>query len=134
MLLRLIPELGGDGTVWGIIAMNDTGSDTLTIFDVEMPHLGVYQGYAGWPGPVVIVGAGGVVGTFPSIAVQVQLVKDDNTPWSDWIDEDAIVRPVVPGVPRLSGSGIREALYLATGPGNHVLAASTTKGGLASLL
>jgi|SRR5579862_1772995 len=134
MLLRLTPGLGGDGTIWGVIAMNDTGSDVLTIFDVDMQHLGIYQGYAGWLGPVVIVGAGGVVGIFPTIRVQVQLVRDDNTPWSDWITEDAIVRPVVPGVPRLSGSGIREALYLATGPGNHVLAVSTTKGGLTSLL
>ncbi|KAI9864845.1 MAG: hypothetical protein M1813_002615 [Trichoglossum hirsutum] len=83
MLLRLTPGLGGDGTVWGVIAMNDTGSDVLTIFDVDMQHLGIYQGYAGWLGPVVIVGASGVVGIYPTIRVQVQLVRDDDTPWSD---------------------------------------------------
>jgi hypothetical protein len=43
MLLGLIPGLGGDGTRYGVIAMNDTGSDVLTIFDVEMPLLGIYQ-------------------------------------------------------------------------------------------
>jgi hypothetical protein len=62
------------------------------------------------------------------------MVDDNNLPWSDWILEDAIVRPMALGVPRLSGSGIREALYFGTGPGNHVLAASTTKGGLTVLL
>ncbi|KAI9781392.1 MAG: hypothetical protein M1839_005986 [Geoglossum umbratile] len=111
IIMKLTPGLGGDGTVYGITAMNDTGSDVLTIFDVEMPHLGIYQGYAGWLGPVMIVGAGGVVGIYPKIRVQVQLVRDDNTPWSDWVTEDAMVRPIAPGVPRLSGLGIREALY-----------------------
>ena len=30
MLLRLIPELGVDRTVYSVIAMNNTGSDMLT--------------------------------------------------------------------------------------------------------
>ncbi|KAI9763427.1 MAG: hypothetical protein M1840_000508 [Geoglossum simile] len=128
MLLRLIPDLGGDGTVHGIIAMNDTGSDVLTIFDADIPLLGNSDGYAGWVGPVAISDASGAVGFFPKIRVEVQMVDDNNLPWSDWILEDAIVRPVTVGVPRLSGYGIREALYFGTGPGNHVPAASATKG------
>jgi hypothetical protein len=74
--------------------MNDTGSDVLTIFDVDMPFLGNYQGYNGWVGPIVIEGAGGIVGIFQKIHVQVQMVRDDNSPWSDWILEVAIVRPL----------------------------------------
>jgi hypothetical protein len=58
--------------------MNDTGSDMLTIFDVDMPHLGNHQGYAGWIGPVVVVGAGGVVSVYPKIHVQVQLENKIN--------------------------------------------------------
>jgi hypothetical protein len=80
MLLRLILELGGDGTIWGIIAMNNTESDVLTIFDAEMQHLGIYQGYTSWHGPIMIVGVGGVVGIYLKIRVQVQLVRDNNTP------------------------------------------------------
>ncbi|KAI9766914.1 MAG: hypothetical protein M1840_006211 [Geoglossum simile] len=129
MLLRLIPDLGGDGTVHGIIAMNDTGSDILTIFDADVPFLGNFQGYAGWDGIVTVGGAGGIVGVFPKLRVQVQLVGDDNLPWSDWINGEAIIRPVGPGIPRLSGYRIREGLYFATGPGNHTLAVSTTKAG-----
>jgi hypothetical protein len=83
MLLRLTLGLGGDGTIWNVIAINDTGSDVLTIFNMNMQHLGIYQGYAGWLGPVVIVGASRVVGISPTIQIQVQLVRDDSTPWSD---------------------------------------------------
>jgi hypothetical protein len=45
MLLRLMPQFGGDGTVHGIIAMNDTGSDALTLFDTDLPLLGNIQAY-----------------------------------------------------------------------------------------
>jgi hypothetical protein len=114
--------------------MNDTGFDILTIFDVDILFLGNFQDYVGWAGFVTIGGAGGIVGVFPKLSVQVRLVGDDDLPWSDWILEEAIVRPAGPGIPRLSGYGIREALYLATGLGNHILAASTTKGGLTLLL
>lgn len=40
MLLRLMSQRGGDGTAHGVITMNDTGSDVLTLFDMDMPHLG----------------------------------------------------------------------------------------------
>src|ERR1700728_2968346 len=70
----------------------------------------------------------------PRLLVQVQLVRDDDTPWGDWIPEIAIVRQPSPNLVRLSGGGIRDALYVGTPPGNHLLAVSATKGGLASLL
>jgi hypothetical protein len=79
--------------------------------------------------------ANSTITVFPALMVEVQLVRDDNTPWGDWVDELAIVKPP-PGrnVPRLSGVGIREHLYIGTAPGNHLLAVSATKGGLTSLL
>jgi hypothetical protein len=133
MLLRLMPGLGGDGTVCGIIAMNDTGSDMLTLFTTDLPYLGNSQGYTGWLAPAGIRDASGSITFLPTILVQVQLVKDDNSSWGDWIDEWAIVRQPGPNVTRLSGVGIREVLFIGTAPGNHLLAVSTTKGGLSSL-
>ena len=56
-------------------------------------------------------------------------MRDDNTPWDDWIDEIAIVKQSGPNVPRLSGVGIRRVLYFGTAPGNHLPAVSATKGG-----
>jgi hypothetical protein len=67
MLLRLIPGLGGDGTSYGIIAINDTGSDILTIFDTDIPLLGNSDGYTGWVGPVSTVDANGAVSWFPKM-------------------------------------------------------------------
>ena len=52
------------------------------------------------------------------LAVQVQLVRNDLSPWSEWIDETAIIRPLVPGILRLSGVGIRQELHSGTAPGN----------------
>jgi hypothetical protein len=132
MLLRLTPALGGNGTTIGIIAMNDTGSDILTLFNTDLLALGNTQGYHGWLGRTGIMDATGTITFFPRILVQVQLVRDDDTPWSDWIDEDAIVKQH--GAPRLSGVGIRHVLYIGTAPGNDLLAISATKGGLTSLL
>jgi hypothetical protein len=80
MLLRLIPERGGDGTVYGIIVMNDTGSDILTLFTIDLPRLGNIQGYTGWHAPMSVIDANGNLTVFPTILVQVQPVRDDNTP------------------------------------------------------
>jgi hypothetical protein len=44
--------------------------------------------------------------------VQVQLVREDDSPWSDWISEYAVIKPASQGVPRLSGYGIRKKLYI----------------------
>jgi hypothetical protein len=114
--------------------MNDTGSDLLTLFTTDLLRLGNIQGYVGWHGLTGVMDATGLITVFPMILVLVQLVRDDNTPWSDWIDEVAIVKQPVLNVPRLSGIGIRGILYIGTAPGNHLLAISATKGGLTSLL
>ena len=134
MLLRLTPGHGGDGTVYGIIAMNDTGSDMLTLFNTDLPRLENIQGYNGWQLPTGIIDANGTTTVFQTILIQVRLVRDDNTPWSDWIDELALVKPLGPNITRLTGIGIRNVLYIGTAPGNHLLAVSATKGGLTSLL
>lgn len=49
---------------------------------------------------------------FWKLVVAVRLVIDDNTPWSDWIVEQAIVREPGPNILRLSGVGIRNAVYI----------------------
>jgi hypothetical protein len=112
MLLRLTSLLGGDGTVHGIITMNDTGPDILSLFTTDLPRLGNIQGYTGWQAPTTVIDANSGMTFFPTILVQVRLVRDDNTPWGDWIDEAAIVRQPSPGVSRLSGVGIRNVLYI----------------------
>ena len=134
MFLRLTPELGGDGTTTGIIAMNDTGSDILTIFDHDMFHLGSLDNYVGWAGSVLVNDANGGMTAFPKLFVQVQLVGNDDVPWSAWMDEVAVLKPFIDGVSRLSGSGMRSALFFGTPAGNGLLAVASTKHGLHSIL
>jgi hypothetical protein len=108
MSVRLTPQRGGDGTVYRIIVINDTGSNLLTLFDTDMSSLGNFQGYTGWIGDAEVRDASGIVNTYR----QVQLLRDDNLLWSDWINERAVVKPASQGVPRLSGYGIRKVLYI----------------------
>jgi len=114
--------------------MNNTGSNRLTLFHSDLPYLGNIQEYTGWLGPIAVQCANGTIDLYSGILVEVMLVRDDNTPWSNWCEEYAIVKPNAPGLLRLSGCGIRKVFYLGTSPGNHSLAVATTKGGLASLL
>jgi hypothetical protein len=64
MLLKLTLGLGRDRTIIGIIAMNGTGSDILTLFDTDLLALGNTQGYHGWLGRIGIMDATGTI-TFP---------------------------------------------------------------------
>jgi len=110
--------------------MNDTESDIMSLFQSDLQRLGNRLGYLGWAGNVMVACANGTTNYRRSILLEVQMVRDDGTPWSDWIEEKAIVQPDGLGLPSLSGYGIRDALYLGTSPRNHVLAVSATKGGL----
>ncbi|KFY15433.1 hypothetical protein V492_01986 [Pseudogymnoascus sp. VKM F-4246] len=135
MFVRLIPGLGGDGTALGISVLNDTGSDALSIFNSDVLQLGAgIQAYGGQVGMVRIINANGAADTCMCMLVEIQLIKDDYSPWGDWIRKRAIIRPNQPGTSSLSGPGMRDVLYFGTAPGNHTIAVSTTKGGLSSLL
>jgi hypothetical protein len=69
MLLRLTPLLGGDGTVHGIITINDTGSEILSLFTTDLLRLGNIQGYTGWQAPTAIIVANGGMTFFSTILV-----------------------------------------------------------------
>jgi hypothetical protein len=134
MRVRLTPQQGGDGTVHRIIVINDTGASRLSLYNTDMQHLGNSQGYTGWQGYATVRNASGTTNRYRRLLVQIQLVRDDDSPWTDWIDEEALIKPVAPGVPRLSGNTFRDVMYVGTAPGNHVLAVAATKGGMTSLL
>jgi hypothetical protein len=134
MEIRLLPEKGGDGTVHGVGVMHDTGSDVMTLVKEDLSYLGNTDGYVGWQPRVNVMDAGGNVESLPSLWVQIRLVTQDFIPWSEWIDETAIIRDLVPGLARLSGGAIRDHLYFGLGPGNEILAVGKTKNGMSSLL
>ena len=60
----------------GIIALNDTGSDFLTLVNTDLPHLGNVIGYRGWLHWTSVIDASGNTSLYRKITVQVQLVGD----------------------------------------------------------
>jgi hypothetical protein len=107
----------------------DTGSDILTLFNVDLQYLGNLQEYTDWGGFVPIVNASGTYDFLRTVMVQVRLVTNENEPWTDWLDEKAIVRTICRSISRLLGIGIRKVLYFGTSPEHNVLATSMTKNG-----
>jgi hypothetical protein len=89
MLVRLTPELGGDGTIHRITVLNDTGSGIMTLLSTDLSQLGNLQAYTGWLAPTGVTDASGRRAVFRTLNIQVQLVRNDNTPWGDWILERA---------------------------------------------
>lgn len=134
MLLRLKRRRGGDGTEFPITVMNDTGSGIMSITQRDLQHVGNIQGYMGWIGDYNIGNADGVASRWPALMVKIQFIDLYTGARSDWIDEIAVVKPSLPGVPRLSGLAIRRAMYLATAPGNEMLAVSSNRPGLLTIL
>jgi hypothetical protein len=134
MLVRLLPGRGGDGTEFPITVLNGTGSNIMSIFSGDLQQLGQKDTYTGWSGVIAVMNAAGGRYFHPGILVQVRLVNANHTVMSDWINEQAICKACHPGVPRLSGTAIRDFMYLATAPGNDVLAVSSDKPGLLALL
>ena len=135
MEIRLHPEKGGDGTIHRIAVVHDTGSTVMCILDTDLAQLGSLRTFTGTLGDKSVVNASGVHETFPRIWLQVHLLNDDHQAiMQSWVSEIAIIRPAGPGVPRLSGSLIRNTFLFATPLGNRFTAVSTSKTGLNSLL
>ena len=114
--------------------MNDTGSDILTLFDIDLPYPGVTMNHPAWFSSVRVEEASGNAQVFPMLAVEDQLVNENYEPSSGWVSEIAVVREHRLGLVRLSGAGIRNHFYFATAPGNRYLAVAATRHGLMALL
>lgn len=109
--------------------LNDTGSNTLTVFDTDIAALAIPPIYPGFGANVPITTASGTVRR-QQITVEVQLLDSQGNAVSDWILEEGIVTPAAVGATRLSGDGIRQSLYFATAPGNRHLYVAEKKNGI----
>jgi hypothetical protein len=122
MEVRLAPALGGDlSTIW-IGVLNDSGSTVLTLFYMDLAALGNYFAYCGWFPYVSVLNAAGQTEWLMNLLVEIRLVDSVTLePWGKWVSESAVLRHAGPGVSRVSGSGIRQALFFGTAAGNHHL-------------
>jgi hypothetical protein len=114
--------------------MNDTDSNIISLIDVDLLKLGDLSRYVGWGRGMDLSDAGGGVETLQMMEVQIRLVDHNCIPLTPWFTEWAVVRASVFGLMRLSGSGIRRKFYMATPKGNAILAMSTNKSGMTSLM
>lgn len=112
-----------------ITMLNDTGSTAQSVFDSDVLELGLPNNYVGYGPETLVTTANGVVPR-RRIAVEVQLLTPQGGIASDWIREYGVLTPSTPGSVRLSGSGIRGALYFATAPGNEYLYVAAKKNGI----
>ena len=132
--MRLVPRWGGDGREFACTILNDTGSNTLTVFDTDLvalgAHLTLYFGY----GPLIPISTANGTVMRQKIWVETKLVHQDGREFSNWILEDGIIMPQTDDALRLSGRGIRKELYFATAPGNGYLYVAEAKNGIVTQL
>lgn len=134
MEIRLDTTLEGDGTSYRITVTHDTGCTIMVIWDIDRAYLGNWNNYLGNMGSASIVAAGGQVEKFPRFLLQVRLCDIYGVALTDWMREVALARPAGPGIPRLTGSMIRDHLIFATPIGNQHVAVGDNVAGVASLL
>lgn len=130
-------SLGGDDRVTiGITIGNDTGSNVLSLLSTDLDTLGCdYRTYNGIMGDITVATANGVC-TRARVMVEMQLLRADQSPFTGWFLESAVVIPTVFGQNqmRLSGNGMRQILFFATSPGNAALYVAEKKSGIISQL
>jgi hypothetical protein len=135
--MRAIPGFGATGGEIDRQLLNDTGSNTMSLFDSDLTPMGIQRVNAGpnpygaWSTPVPILTANGIVQR-ESLTIEIQLRRADTTAASRWIREVAIIVPQQ--VNRLSGGRIRNHFYFATAPGNQHLYVAEKKNGIIAQL
>jgi hypothetical protein len=80
LLLRLIPEYNSNEIVQELMVMNNSGSDLLTLFSIDLPFLGNIQMYTTWYRVITISNINGIVDLCLEVSIEVQLVRNDNPP------------------------------------------------------
>ena len=94
----------------------------------------VARNYDLWPRPLAVRVADGNVELVPTITVEVRMVDENGAEWGEWMLEDALIRPDMPGALRLSGMGIRQRFLIGTRPGNQYVALALSRSCLNSIL
>jgi hypothetical protein len=105
--MRLLQSEGGDGTVKMITILNDTGSDRMTLFDIDLWALGDLSNYIGGTQYTTIGNSSAATETLQEYTLDIQLITEEGEPWGPWFRETAVLRTHCLGLNRLSGDGIR---------------------------
>jgi hypothetical protein len=129
----LLPQYyGGYGPPVVVQALNDTGSDIMTLFYHEAINMG-WQPNVFPSTPVQITSASGPE-LLESIHVLAKVYDYNGSPLTEWFAERVVLRHFTGLEARLSGSNVRDQLYIGTAPRLQNLYMARTKTHLSRIL
>src|ERR1700722_3431973 len=129
----LLPQIyGGSGPPVIVRALNDTGSNIMTLFYQEAINMG-WQPNVFPATPIQITSAGGST-LEEAIRVFAQVCDYNGSPLTEWFAERVVLRRFTGVEARLSGSNVRNQLYIGTAPRLQNLYVARTKTHLSRIL
>lgn len=132
MEVRILTTRGGDGTVFSIFVLHDTDSNTLSLYNTDIAHMGTSNNYGGWLHPAEIHTATGEI-IEPLLLVETRYVDENLVPRSPWFIEGVCIRQAELGIRFFVRIADEETFILWCSP-NGTLAIVSTKDGMVSLL
>jgi hypothetical protein len=132
MRILLPQNYGGHGPPVVIRALNDTGSDIMTLFYHEAMNMG-WQPNVFPATPTQITSASGST-LQESIWVFAQVCDYNGSPLTGWFAERVVLRYFTGAEARLSGANVRNQLYIGTAPRLQNLYVARTKTHLSRIL
>jgi hypothetical protein len=131
--MRIILPLayGGHWPPVVVRALNDTGSDIMTLFYQEAINLGWQPDI--FATQIQINSADGLT-LQESIYVLAQVCDYNGSPLTEWFPEQVVLRNFTGAEVRLSGSNVRNQLYFGTAPRLRNLYAAQNKTQLSRIL
>lgn len=132
MRIVLSPAYGGYGPPLIVKALNDTGSSIMTLFTHEAIHLGWQP--ALFPPTILEIRSVDTVTLQEAIYVEAQVCDYNGSPLTEWFVEQVVLRHFTGAEVRLSGSRVRNQLYIGTAPGLPSLYVARTKTHLSRIL
>lgn len=131
MSISPIPGSGLNGFIQEYV-LNDTGSNVLSIRQIQANQLGITNpNYLGYLGLYPVRTADGIQQRV-STMVQILLHDDNGNALGTWIREDAVVVP--DAMDLLSGTNMRAEFYFATPKANDMLVIAKTRNALTQAL
>lgn len=107
-------NVGGNGIIMQIRALNDTGSSIMTLFYHEALNLGWQP--AIYPAEQVVINSADGVTVQESIYVMAQVCSYTGSLLTEWFLERVVLRHFTGTEIHLSGSEFRNQLYFGTAP------------------
>ena len=114
MRITLPQVYGGNGLTMVVRALNDTGSDIMTLFYDEATNMGWQPNM--FPAQLLQINSADGLTLQESIYVFAQVCDYNGSPLTEWFPEPVVLRHDTGVEIRLSGSNVRNQLYFGTAP------------------